>query len=60
MAHRDFLREVAGGRDVAHDAGDGGERMRDGPRDGEAENRREQDGQHGGDGETLMNGFERS
>ena len=43
----DLARQVAGGGDVAHHVGDGGERLRDGARHGEAEERREEDGDHG-------------
>ena len=42
----DLAREVAGGGDLPHDAGDGGERTRDGPRHGKAQKRREEHRDH--------------
>ena len=56
---RDLARQVAGGRHLAHDVGDGGERPRDRARDGEAEERREQHGDDGGDGEPGVNRLQR-
>ena len=55
VAQRDLARQVAGRRDLAHHVGDGGERARDRARDGEAEERREQHGDDGGDGELGVN-----
>ena len=48
---RDLARQVAGGGHLAHHVGDRGQRPRDRARDGEAEERREQHRDDGGDGE---------
>ena len=52
---RDLARQVAGGRHLAHHVGDGRQRPRDGARDGEAEERRQEHGDDRRDGELGVN-----